>query len=83
VILIKIPKKATKKISNHRLEEIFSQFLIANGKKINPAKKKRLKAKVNGGIFSKANLNTGEAAPQIMLVMIKARTGDIKLNPNY
>lgn len=40
-----------------------------------PAKKNRMNARVNGGIFTNANLKIGEAAPQIILAIIKATTG--------
>jgi hypothetical protein len=61
---------------------IFCQYLIAKGTKINPAKKKRIKANVNGGISVRANLKIGEAIPQIMLVMIRARIGFIDKSQN-
>jgi len=41
------------------------------------APKNLMKAKVNGGIFSSANLKTGEAAPQIKLAIIRASIGFI------
>jgi len=41
------------------------------GKRIQEAAKKRKKARVKGGIFCKANLKIGAAAPQIRLATIR------------
>lgn len=73
VILIKIPKNPTQKISIPFLKLKEEKDLHANGKKINEATKNRIKAKVNGGIFCKAYLKIGEAPPQIILLIIKAK----------
>ena len=47
------------------------------GRKTKLAKKNLINASVKGGIFSKANLNTGNPPPQITLAMIRARIGFI------
>ena len=52
----------------------FFQETNAPGNKISAATKKRQNAKVNGGILVRASLNIGAAAPQIILVMINAKT---------
>ena len=77
-IFIVIPKKPTNNISSHCLAVSFCHLFKAKGKNINPAKKKRINAKVKGGILVKANLKIGLAIPQMMLAMIKARMGFIR-----
>lgn len=64
-------------MERNNFHDIFFQYIQPKGNKIKPAKKNRIKARVNGGIFCKANLNIGAAAPQIRLVIIRARTGFI------
>ena len=43
------------------------------GNNIEPAKKKRIKPKVKGGILVSASLNIGEAAPKIIFTIIMGR----------
>lgn len=50
------------------------QILKLNGNNIKAAMKKRKKASVNGGIFCSASLYMGGDAPQIILVIIIAKT---------
>jgi len=50
---------------------------LINGISNKAAKKNRINANVNSGIFSKENLKIGDAAPQITLAIIKARIGFI------
>ena len=76
-IFIVIPKKAPKQISNNCFRVTCCLRESANGRKMKAAKKKRMKASVKGGIFVRATLNIGEAAPQIILVIIRANTGFI------
>ena len=76
-IFMVIPKKPTSNISSHCLPLSFCHLFKAIGKNINPAKKKRIKAKVKGGILVRANLKIGEAIPQTTLAIINARTGFI------
>jgi hypothetical protein len=70
-----IEKNAPRQISNNCffVREYFLNKI--KGRNNSAAKKKRMKARVNGGIFSNANLKIGAAPPQIMFVMIKATTG--------
>ncbi len=63
VILIKIPKKPVKKISNQLLLSIFCRCLKTMGINSKEANRKRIKAKAKGGIYPKANLNIGDAPP--------------------
>src|SRR5690606_14601238 len=44
-----------------------------NGKKSSPAKKKRIKARVKGGISVRAYLKIGEAAPHMRFAKITAK----------
>ena len=54
---------------------IFFHLISIIGSNIQPAKKKRIKPKVKGGILVRASLNIGAAAPQIIFVIIRAITG--------
>ena len=72
-----MPKNATRKTSKNLFFDKFCHLEKAAGKNIIEAKKNLINARVNGGIFSRANLKIGEAAPQIMLEMIKATIGFI------
>ena len=49
------------------------------GRKIREAKKKRMKARVKGGIFVRAYLKIGDAAPQIVFAIMRAIIGFISL----
>lgn len=53
------------------------QCFTMKSKYIVPAKKKRIKARVNGGIFSSENLNMGDAAPQMIFAITSAQKGFI------
>ena len=44
-----------------------------------PAKKKRINARVNGGILVRANLKIGAAPPQMIFAIISATTGFISI----
>lgn len=74
------PKKPTKIICQKFFQVILCGLNKTKGIKTNEAKKKRINAKVNGGILVRASLNMGDAAPQMMLAIIKARIGFIKIS---
>ena len=76
-IFIVIPKKPTSNISSHCLALNFCHLFKAIGRNISPAKKKRMKAKVKGGILVRENLKIGLAIPQMMLAMMRAKIGFI------
>jgi hypothetical protein len=78
LILMLMPKKAPSNNINQSLPDILCQCFIPHGKNKTAAPKKRINAKVNGGMLIRAYLNIGEAAPQITLVIIKAKTGFIR-----
>ena len=82
VIFIVIPKNPTSSILKNCFKDSLCQFFIAIGKNIRPAKKKRIKAKVKGGMLVRANLKIGDAIPQMMLAIIRARTGFIEKTLN-
>lgn len=71
VIFMVMPLNDKRRILSQSFFSIHKLF-TAKGKSIIVAPKKRRNAKVKGGIFSKASLKIGEAAPQIMLAVIKA-----------
>ncbi len=76
VILTKMPKNEPRAIFNQSLKEIFLRLTFKiKGINRKDAKKNLIKAKVKGGILVRANLKIGEAAPQIALVIIKAKIG--------
>lgn len=80
VILINILKKEPMEISIQSL--LLSNLrLVRNtkGRKTKLAKKNLKNAKVKGGIFSKANLNTGNPPPHTTLAIISARIGFMTL----
>src|SRR3989339_116949 len=77
-IFMVIPKKPTSNISSHCLPLNFCHLFKAIGKNISPAKKKRIKAKVKGGILVRANLKIGEATPQTIFAIINVRIGFMK-----
>ena len=79
VIFKKVPTKPTKKISKNLFFDKNCHFINAIGERIREAKKNLINARVNGGMFFRANLKIGEAAPQIVLAIIKAKIGFIVL----
>ncbi len=76
-ILIEMPKNAAKQILNKSLSVIGFQYLITKGSMIIAEKKKRINARVKGGMLVRANLKIGDAIPQIIFVMIIAKIGFI------
>lgn len=71
-ILIVIPNKE-KRITFAKSSFLIQRWEVAKGKRRSEAPKKRRKARVKGGIFCKASLKIGAAAPQMMLATISAR----------
>ncbi len=71
VILIVIPKKLSKNKSDQSAF-LTLKSLAQKGKSMRVAPKKRKKARVKGGIFWRASLKIGEAAPQMMLAKMRA-----------
>lgn len=76
-ILIVTPKNAPIHMrANCLAVRGFQCFTINNMYKV-PAKKKRIKARVKGGMFSSENLKTGDAAPQMIFAITSAQKGFI------
>jgi len=73
VIFIVMPKIERRNKFSQSFFSIHSDF-TAKGKSKYEAAKKRKKARVKGVIFCSASLKIGEAAPQMMLATINART---------
>lgn len=77
VMLMVTPKNPPRHMSANCRKVSGDQCFTINKRYIVPAKKKRIKARVKGGMFSSENLKIGDAAPQIMFAMTSAQKGFI------
>jgi hypothetical protein len=75
-MFIVTPKKVPATISKKSLYVNLLLYRKTNGIRNSAAKKKRIKARVKGGTFVKATLKIGDPAPQIILAITSATTGD-------
>lgn len=71
--ILRVMPKNDNKISLSQSSLSIRKFRKLKGRRISIATKNLKKARVNGGIFCKAILNIGEAAPQIILAIMRAR----------
>ena len=71
VIFMVMPKRDNKMSLPQSRFSIW-RLCMAKGKRRRVAPKNRKKARVKEGIFSRASLKIGDAAPQMILAMIRA-----------